>query len=287
MLLLSCETCHRQYDVTSLEPGARVRCACDAVLQVGWPRELSGQALACTRCGGAVAVEATTCPYCSAGISEADRRQTTLCPECYTRIDDDSRHCRACGVEIRPQALTPLPAGRRCPRCAGELSTRALDQTDVVECGDCLGIWLAPRTFEGALRTAERASAASALSLVEAPSPSERPIEAVSYIPCLTCGELMNRKQYRHAGRSSGVVIDVCRHHGVWLDHHELERIVEFVRAGSAARVAPPLPDAKAMVRPLGSPRPREGAGPRRVTTTGEFFVAALEGIAELLFWRP
>ena len=59
----------------------------------------------------------------------------------------------------------------------------------------------------------------------------------VAYIPCLDCGELMQRRQYRHRGRSTGVVVDVCRRHGIWLDARELERVVAAIRAaGSGAR---------------------------------------------------
>ena len=36
----------------------------------------------------------------------------------------------------------------------------------------------------------------------------------------------------RNFGRISGIMIDVCRHHGVWLDAKELEAIVEFIRKG-------------------------------------------------------
>jgi len=42
------------------------------------------------------------------------------------------------------------------------------------------------------------------------------------YIPCVRCGELMNRKNF---SRISGVVIDECSSHGVWLDAGEIEKI--------------------------------------------------------------
>ncbi len=243
MLLLACPSCHRQYDVTSHAPGSKVRCVCDELLDVGWPKELSGQALACTHCGGAVRVEDQSCPYCNAAISEEDRRKTTLCPACYTRVDDDSKHCRACAVEIKPQALTPLPPDRGCPRCSGALNTRALTHGNVVECGACLGLWLTPDAFDRTLRESERASAIEALSLEPQTKPATRELQRVQYIPCLGCGELMNRRLYRYADRSSGVVIDVCRHHGVWLDHEELEQIVSFVKAGGAGGRRQELPD--------------------------------------------
>jgi Zn-finger nucleic acid-binding protein len=243
MLLLACPSCHRQYDVTAHEPGSRVRCVCEELLDVGWPKQLSGQALACTHCGGAVAVEDQSCPYCNAAISEADRRKTTLCPACFTRIEDDSKHCRACAVEIRPQALTPLPKDRDCPRCGESLRARALSHGNVIECGACLGLWLTPEAFDRTLRESERESAIEALALEPSPAPASRELEQVQYIPCLSCGELMNRRLYRYAERSSGVVIDACRHHGVWLDHQELERIVAFVKAGGAGGRRHVLPD--------------------------------------------
>ncbi len=285
MLLLACPSCSRQFDVTGLEPGARVRCVCDSMLDVGWPKKLTGQALNCTNCGGAVAVDAEDCPYCQAKISEADRRQTTLCPKCYTRIEDDSKHCRACGLAIEPQALTPLPAGRGCPRCKGTLRTRALAHADVIECGDCLGIWLTPRTFDRTLLEAERASFLSSISLVEPPKPTERKIETVAYLPCLTCGELMNRKQYRYAGRSSGVVIDICRDHGTWLDDQELEKIISFIRSGGTTGPGA-RPDPRGMLPSSHSGRSLPGGSQEPGSWKDGFLMVALESIARSLF-RP
>ncbi len=43
----------------------------------------------------------------------------------------------------------------------------------------------------------------------------------------------MNRRQF---ARVSGVIIDVCRPHGAWLDRGELGAIRRFLRAGGARR---------------------------------------------------
>ena len=40
----------------------------------------------------------------------------------------------------------------------------------------------------------------------------------------------------RHYGRGSGVIIDVCREHGVWFDPDELPRILAWVRSGGLAK---------------------------------------------------
>ena len=51
----------------------------------------------------------------------------------------------------------------------------------------------------------------------------------VSYIPCPECSQLMNRVNFAHC---SGVIIDLCKKHGIWFDRDELSRIIEFIRSG-------------------------------------------------------
>jgi len=55
----------------------------------------------------------------------------------------------------------------------------------------------------------------------------------VHYIHCPVCSSLMNRSAF---GRISGVVVDVCRKHGVWFDGGELSEVVRFVESGGLAR---------------------------------------------------
>lgn len=59
------------------------------------------------------------------------------------------------------------------------------------------------------------------------------PPDVVRYVPCPECGTLMNRKNF---AQSSGVVLDVCARHGVWLDRGELERVLGFVAGGGLTR---------------------------------------------------
>jgi len=258
MLLIACPKCARQYDVTGLDPGSQVRCYCEELFVVQWPVKLAAGALTCTNCGGAVSVSDEACAYCQARISEADRRKTTLCPACFTRIEDDSKHCRACSLPIKPQALAPLPVERDCPRCASKLRVRSLEVADVTECCKCLGMWLSPDTFRVVTSNAQRGAAGNLQFAGQKQRTSlvERGLETVKYIPCLTCGELMQRRQYQWAERSTGVVIDVCRGHGLWLDHDELERIVEHIAASPApdASAAPAAQDPVIVTRAGQSP---------------------------------
>lgn len=43
----------------------------------------------------------------------------------------------------------------------------------------------------------------------------------------------MNRSNF---ARSSGVIIDMCKQHGVWFDADELPKILDFINSGGLAR---------------------------------------------------
>ncbi len=55
------------------------------------------------------------------------------------------------------------------------------------------------------------------------------------YVKCPVCETLMNRRQY---AQGSQVVIDWCKHHGIWFDAGELPRVLDFVAAGGLLRWA-------------------------------------------------
>jgi Zn-finger nucleic acid-binding protein len=227
MLLVQCESCRRQHDASALAPGRRLRCACGAELAVPARAPLAVQALACAGCGGPVELGRASCAYCGAALDRLERDAGTLCPACGTRMSDGARYCPGCALAIRPQALTALPSGTCCPRCGGALASRALSDASAVECGKCLGLWLSARDFEHLCASAEAAGA-------KAPTPvgdgGPRLADPVRHIPCVACGELMQRRMFAWNGRPSGALVDVCREHGVWLDAGELQRVLACAR---------------------------------------------------------
>ncbi len=230
MQLLACPQCSRQFDVSSLEPGDHVHCVCDHLLDVPQRDLLPVQAFSCTGCGAPVAPELTGCEHCGSALEPFDFQRGTLCPKCYTRLEDDSRHCRSCGIAIAPQNVPTLPAEGACPRCRGSLQVRALEHTSAIECASCKGLWLEAAGFEGICSQAER----DTQTVFFAASPEEPAEQAntMGYIPCLRCQELMNRRLFRYKNQGSGVVLDFCKDHGVWFDHEELGRVVAFIREG-------------------------------------------------------
>ena len=232
-MLIACKTCGRQYDVTGMSVGSRVRCECGLSLTVEAQRPKQPRPLKCGRCGGKLRDAAQTCDYCGAEITLEERGLSGVCPMCYARLLDGARFCMECGVEIAPQALRAVHEGAVCPRCKGTLRSRTVGTTALVECGGCAGIWLSAEELDRICQKTEVENLVRQHLAELEPAQPVMPAAGPTYVPCPTCGQLMNRKNF---GARSGVIVDVCKLHGVWLDHRELEGILDFVRAGGLQR---------------------------------------------------
>ena len=51
----------------------------------------------------------------------------------------------------------------------------------------------------------------------------------IKYVKCPVCSNIMNRINF---GIRSGVIIDRCKGHGVWLDGGQLKQLLEWRKAG-------------------------------------------------------
>lgn len=231
-LLNACESCGRQYDVSHLEHGAAVRCECSARFAVRVQTPHSPRALCCSGCGGNVKDGAKSCEYCRAEVTLEERRLTAVCPKCFARTGREARFCMDCGVAISPQALYALREGVACPRCKGELHARGVANGSLVECRRCGGMWLGHEDFVRVCSSAEGQSLAAQFHTIQPAQPAA-PSTSAAYVPCVVCREFMNRRNYAAA---SGVIMDVCKAHGVWLDHGEIDKILEFIRRGGLER---------------------------------------------------
>jgi Zn-finger nucleic acid-binding protein len=228
-MLLACRSCGRQYDVTGMAPGARVRCECARLLTVEAQRPRSPKPLKCGRCGGPLRADASKCDYCDGEITIEERGLSGVCPICFARLLAGARFCMECGTEITPQALRPVAEGTLCPRCRCGLRSRTVGRASMVECTSCGGLWVDQADLERICEEADEQELASRELAGTEPSRPVDPARGPAYLPCPTCKDMMVRRNF---GGSSGVLIDVCRGHGVWLDHRELERILAFVRKG-------------------------------------------------------
>lgn len=221
MQLIACPECKRQYDVTNHPEGERIRCLCGEAFPVVHHEPHEARAIRCSSCGGTLEGAARRCGFCQSEFTIVERRLDSVCPSCFARLASDAKFCMECGVAIAPQALVPAPAQAECPRCQGELQSRDLGATSLVECTSCAGLWCPPDTFRSICK--EAGQGASALRKEVGFEPVRHPFR---YLKCPTCQDMMVPRNF---GRSSGIMIDVCRDHGVWLDDTELERIVTFV----------------------------------------------------------
>jgi Zn-finger nucleic acid-binding protein len=183
--------------------------------------------LKCPNCGAAAAPTDVSCGYCRA------RLQTVACASCLGMIFVGAKHCSHCGAQVFDAPSDEVAAGpHRCPRCDQHaLTVTAVGSAFLEECSGCGGVWVDAQSFQQICRSKEQQAA-----YVGAGSPLPSPSlgaaahhDAVSYVKCPECGQLMNRMNF---ARCSGVVVDVCKRHGTWFDRDELRQIVEFIQHG-------------------------------------------------------
>lgn len=179
--------------------------------------------LNCPMCGAASATDATSCGHCGARLA------TVACPSCFGMIFLGSKFCQHCGTKIeRKEGADALP--KSCPRCVtSALKSVVLGTTTVRECPKCEGLWVDVAAFNAICADREKQAAVISQMPAVAPVPIDISPEGQRYIKCNVCGTLMNRVNFAH---NSGVIIDICKPHGVWFDRDELRRIVEFIRNG-------------------------------------------------------
>lgn len=164
------------------------------------------------------------------------------CPCCAAPLPARGVVCAYCGhrADLDLQGWAHLQAGGtnrllHCPACRTPLETLQLQTPTALtlgRCPDCLGLFLPLGGLEALLDQAVGrvwgVDHALLHSLAETPRPAPVPVR---YRPCPACGELMNR---RLQGSRSGVVVDSCRDHGIWLDAGELRALLEWARAGGS-----------------------------------------------------
>ncbi len=139
-----------------------------------------------------------------------------------------TKYCPHCGASGRRLTVGDA-SSKECPRCDGALSEVTIANEHVEACLDCGGLWMPLELFDRFCSDADLQSAATGMAL---PARTQREHE-VRYIKCPDCSTLMTRKSY---SRGLGIVTDICRTHGMWLDSDELRGIIEFIRAGGLTR---------------------------------------------------
>jgi len=216
----------------------------------------------CSSCGAARLEGTTRCPYCESEFTLHERDLNTVCPHCLALVSDRARFCHHCGTGLVPELDAGTESELLCPGCQDgrRLVSRRLGEENVaaLECGTCAGLWIGHDAFHLLLERARHdvlpdgtfldppRELAAGVGLPPGAASARGPRHRSFYRPCPVCGEAMNRRNYGH---SSGVIIDLCKGHGVWFDADELARILAWVRAGGDRKSAAESPEVEAAMR--------------------------------------
>jgi Zn-finger nucleic acid-binding protein len=160
----------------------------------------------CHQCGGALSGAMTFCPYCGVR-QEIDLRQ------------------------IHYRNVTP-EAALACPSCESTLTVIEFDTQppfQVERCGACHGMFFNPGELQALLD--HETTPLVWLDTVQINQIAEDygHTHQVVYRKCPMCSERMSHINF---GGRSGVILDRCGTHGLWVDGGELRRLTEWWRAG-------------------------------------------------------
>ncbi len=125
---------------------------------------------------------------------------------------------------IAPGQILGEAVDLECPNCRRALHAIEMgeEQVQVDACTGCSGVWVERGELDQLVRRPFirrpdlQAIGRQVAALRLAPDP-------VVYRPCPACHSMMNRRNF---ARLSGVIIDECVRHGLWLDRGELEAIL-------------------------------------------------------------
>lgn len=183
------------------------------------------EALNCPNCGGAVASDKSKCEFCGS------RLKTVGCSSCLGMMFLGSKFCGRCGAAAYQAELLDDADAGECPRCKIKLQSLKIGEVGIRECERCGGFWSDGQTFESICSNKEHQASVLGFSESYVHPNSGQP--TISYVPCPDCKQLMNRSNF---AKSSGVIVDLCRQHGVWFDPGELPKIIDFIEKGGLDR---------------------------------------------------
>jgi Zn-finger nucleic acid-binding protein len=162
------------------------------------------------------------------------------CSNCSAPLPVGSIKCQYCGsrndVDLRSihyYTTHETESNRICPRCRKTLTTIDLGISGkflIERCIECFGLFFDPgeldAVLEASVSNVYEINRSQLWQLQNAVNPEE---QTVTYIKCPACDTIMNRLNF---GGTSGVIVDRCREHGIWLDGGELKRLCEWMKAG-------------------------------------------------------
>jgi Zn-finger nucleic acid-binding protein len=174
-------------------------------------------------CGAAASADATRCDHCGARLA------TVSCPSCFGVMFSGQKFCPHCGGKADRHEESAPSKPQLCPRCKTPMEAVVVGEAKLCECPHCEGLWTDAEALRQICASQEKQSAILGMASRLPPADGLELEKQIRYLPCPTCGQLMNRVNFANC---SNVIVDVCRQDGTWFDRDELRRVVEFIRDG-------------------------------------------------------
>ena len=167
---------------------------------------LRGNMAKCNSCGGEV-IGRAPCPYCGS-VQELDLNKLGA----FKVEDSDSdRLCPCCDIPLRT------------------INVGHGENFNIEQCTSCYGLFFDPDELEALMNKSTSEVYSIKLQKIDKLSDQNFMDDKIVYRKCPICRTLMNRKNF---GGRSGIIIDICKDHGIWLDRGELSALLEWKKAG-------------------------------------------------------
>ena len=144
------------------------------------------------------------------------------CSNCQHKFNKALSYCPYCGQENNSRNTDP-DTKALCPRCNIALEITNLRDNELDICPSCHGMWLDTMEFKHLISKRDVYDDDSVSKTFQKKA---IPKKEIKYLPCPRCKNLMIKQNFK---KVSGVIIDLCRLHGVWLNAGELDQIRSFI----------------------------------------------------------
>lgn len=162
------------------------------------------------------------CSNCSAPLVA----NTNQCPYCGVRNDVDLHGKHDFSVSNQNSE-------RACPHCETVMQTievGAGSELYIERCESCFGLFFDPGEIEELLeRSVSNVFDVNVDLIKNINEERYKSNQDFRYVKCPDCQVMMNRVNF---GQRSGVIVDQCKKHGVWLDSGEITHLMEWKKAG-------------------------------------------------------
>lgn len=119
-----------------------------------------------------------------------------------------------------------------CPRCSTPLTTLTIEGQAALACPGNHGVWLDHAQLDAIVEDAtDDATDAEEARAWRASDPDPLALSTEQFWTCPACSRTLKKDIWKYG---SGVVVDTCPEHGVWVEPGELERLEAWSEAWSS-----------------------------------------------------